>query len=159
MAELPTDTASGQPGLFYCSFRQQGAIVRKGAVMKNAVLTEADLVEKGIALFNEGRYFEAQEAWEVPWLTATVAGEKQFLQGLVMVAGAFHHYLRRECEGAALLVKKGLPLVRSSISTHRDLCLSELAADLEDVLDEFESCSLRVPIDALPKIKRMAVGS
>jgi len=125
--------------------------------MKDDVLTENDLIEKGIALFNQGRYFEAQEAWEVPWLTTTDAGEKRFLQGLVMVAGAFHHYLRRECEGAALLVKKGLPLVRSSISTHPDLCLAELSAALEDVLDEFESCSLRVSIDALPKIARMAV--
>jgi len=118
---------------------------------------ESDLFEKGIALFNEGRYFGAQEAWEVPWLTTTDAGEKRFLQGLVMVAGAFHHYIRRECEEAALLVKKGLPLVRSGIGTHPELCLSELSDALEDVLHEFESCSLRVSIDALPKIARMAV--
>ena len=125
--------------------------------MKNEVRTEIARIDKGITLFNEGRYFGAQEAWAVPWLTTTDAGEKRFLQGLVMVAGAFHHYIRRECEGAALLVKKGLPLVRSGIGTHPELCLSELCAALEDVLDEFESCSLRVSIDALPKIARMAV--
>jgi predicted metal-dependent hydrolase len=116
------------------------------------VLSEKDPIEKGIALFNEGRYVEAGAAWEVPWRATTESGEKQFLEGMIMLAGAFDHYLCRECAAAVTLLEKGLPLVRSGINAHPDLRLSELSGDLEYLRDEFDSCSLRVSPDALPKI-------
>ena len=54
----------------------------------------------------------------------------------------------------ATLKEKGLPLVRSGINTHPNLRLSELSGGLEYLMDEFDSCSLRVSPDALPKIER-----
>jgi len=117
------------------------------------MLSEKDAIEKGITLFNEGRYFEAGAAWEVPWCAATERGEKRFFEGLIMLAGAFDHYLCRECAAAAALLEKGLPFVRSGINTHPNLRLSELAGALEFLMDEFDSCSLRVSPDALPKIE------
>ncbi len=57
-------------------------------------------LERGIELFNEGRFFEAHEAWEILWLNAEEPEDKQFLQGLIMAAGAFIHYAKRECAGS-----------------------------------------------------------
>jgi len=118
------------------------------------VLSDKDPIEKGITLFNEGRYVEAGAAWEVPWCATTDSGEKRFFEGLIMLAGAFDRYLCRECAAAAALLEKGLPLVRSGINTHPSLRLSELSEHLEYLRDEFDSCSLRVSPDALPKIGR-----
>jgi len=46
---------------------------------------------RGIALFNRAEFFEAHEVLEDIWRAAPVE-DKKFLQGLVQVAVAFHHY-------------------------------------------------------------------
>jgi len=46
---------------------------------------------RGIALFNRAEFFQAHEVLEDIWRAAP-AEEKKFLQGLVQVAVAFHHY-------------------------------------------------------------------
>ena len=46
---------------------------------------------RGIALFNRAEFFQAHEVLEDIWRAAPVEGKK-FLQGLVQVAVAFHHY-------------------------------------------------------------------
>lgn len=50
-------------------------------------------LERGVALFNDGRFWEAHEAWEGIWLAAE-GDEKQFLQGLIQLAAAYHHVQR-----------------------------------------------------------------
>jgi len=46
---------------------------------------------RGIALFNRAEFFQAHEVLEDIWRAAPVE-DKKFLQGLVQVAVAFHHY-------------------------------------------------------------------
>ena len=46
---------------------------------------------RGITLFNRAEFFQAHEVLEDIWRAAPVE-EKKFLQGLVQVAVAFHHY-------------------------------------------------------------------
>lgn len=48
-------------------------------------------LSNGIELFNQGKFFDAHEVLEDVWRTAPAA-QKQFFQGLVQVAVAFHHY-------------------------------------------------------------------
>jgi hypothetical protein len=45
----------------------------------------------GISLFNDAKFFDAHEALEDIWRAAPPENKK-FLQGLVQVAVAFHHY-------------------------------------------------------------------
>jgi uncharacterized protein len=45
----------------------------------------------GIALFNQAEFFQAHEVLEDIWRAAPVE-DKKFLQGMVQVAVAFHHY-------------------------------------------------------------------
>jgi hypothetical protein len=48
---------------------------------------------QGIAHFNAHEFWHAHEAWEQLWLPAT-GPEKQFLQGLIQLAAAYHHVKR-----------------------------------------------------------------
>jgi predicted metal-dependent hydrolase len=50
-------------------------------------------LEEGVRLFNERKFWEAHEAWERIWLGAS-GEEKQFLQGLIQLAAAYHHVQR-----------------------------------------------------------------
>lgn len=49
-------------------------------------------------MFNAGEYWEAHEAWEVPWNAAKARGdafEANYVQGLILLAAAIHkrrHY-------------------------------------------------------------------
>jgi predicted metal-dependent hydrolase len=60
----------------------------------------------GIELFNSRKYFECHEALEALWLK-TEGEEKVFLHGLIQIAAAFHHYMRRNAAGARSLLEKG----------------------------------------------------
>lgn len=62
---------------------------------------------EGIRLFNEGLFWEAHEAWEAIWLVAAPP-EKQFVQGLIQVAAAWHHVGRRNRTGATRLASRAL---------------------------------------------------
>jgi uncharacterized protein len=57
----------------------------------------SELME-GARLFNAAEYWEAHEAWEIPWNAAKAAGdtnETNYVQGLILLAAAIHkrrHY-------------------------------------------------------------------
>ena len=119
------------------------------------VATDKDRLEEGIRLFNDGKYFEAHEAWEVPWLCARDEDEKQFYQGLIMAAGAMLHYTRRECTGASALLEKSIPLLQNSVSSYPHLRLLDFIQALEGLKTEFSHCSYRLSDESLPKIGRV----
>jgi predicted metal-dependent hydrolase len=68
--------------------------------------TQGGLFE-GLRCFHSGAFFEAQEHWESVWLAAQEP-EKTFLQGLIQVAAAFHHFQRGNCAGTISLMRSAL---------------------------------------------------
>ncbi len=48
-----------------------------------------EVLERGAALFNQGLYWEAHEAWEELWLELEDE-PKLFVQGLIQVAAGYH---------------------------------------------------------------------
>src|ERR1035437_2906563 len=68
--------------------------------------TQGDLFE-GLRCFHSGAFFEAHEHWESVWLAAQEP-EKTFLQGLIQVAAAFHHFQRGNREGTSSLLRAAL---------------------------------------------------
>ncbi len=58
-------------------------------------------------LFNRGRFWHAHEAWEVVWL-AERGEEREFLQGLIQLAAAYHHLQRGTLRGAVRLFDAAL---------------------------------------------------
>jgi len=61
----------------------------------------------GIAHFNATEFWEAHESWETLWLAAQ-SDVKQFLQGLIQVAAAYHHVKRGTLRGAPRLFEAGM---------------------------------------------------
>jgi predicted metal-dependent hydrolase len=125
--------------------------------MMSTVTHEKNALEKGIELFNDGKYFEAHEAWEGAWLNAREEEEMQFYQGLIMAAGAFLHYSRRECTGANALLLKSIPMIQAGISLHPRLRLPEFIQSLDGLKTEFGHCSYRLSDVPLPRIGRVYV--
>lgn len=56
--------------------------------------------QKGALLFNEGRFFEAHEAWELLWRWTPAGPEREVYHGLIQLAAACHHLARGEVKGA-----------------------------------------------------------
>ncbi len=118
-----------------------------------ATVTEYEkCLEEGITLFNEGKFFEAHEAWEPLWLCAEAPREKQFLQGLIMIAGAFHHYVRRECTGASALLEKSRKALEDSVNDHPEIRLPDFLSEVDRIRTSFDRCVYEVPVECLPKI-------
>ena len=66
-----------------------------------------DDLARGIGLFNQGHFFEAHEVLEDVWRAAPV-NEKKFLQGIVQLAVAFHHYSTGNRVGMCSVMERGL---------------------------------------------------
>jgi hypothetical protein len=79
----------------------------------------------GIEEFNSERFFEAHEAWEHVWL-GSAGDEKRFLQGIIQIAAAFHHYQRDNWTGACSLLKAGLGRLRDAPATLGAIALEPL---------------------------------
>ena len=100
--------------------------------------------ERGLELIEEGDYFRAHEALEEAWRAAEPS-ERDFFQGLVHAAVAWHHArvtgrplaCERQLEKAARRLRPYLP-------AHR-------ALDVAALLDEIERARRTVP--ALPTLR------
>ena len=84
---------------------------------------------KGLEAFNTGRFYEAHELWEEVWLE-TPNPDKKFLQGLIQVAAAFHHFSRANLRGTRNLLRAGLLKLNCFPEVHGGL---EIAALCEAV--------------------------
>lgn len=67
------------------------------------------VVVAGARLFDEGRFFDAHEAWEEHWLVEVDPTRRLLLQGLIQIAAGFHKLLVVNApESAARLLGRGL---------------------------------------------------
>jgi hypothetical protein len=94
---------------------------------------QRDLLHKGVALFNGLRYWHAHEAWETLWRAADEE-ERDFYQGLIMVAAGLLHLQRRNPRGARNKLAEGLAKLRKYEPAHRGLVLTELVARCDLIL-------------------------
>jgi uncharacterized protein len=81
--------------------------------------------QRGISHFNAQEFFEAHEVWEEIWLVE-VEPEKTFLQGIIQIAAAFHHYCRGNTDGTESLLAAGIVKLSRFPKIHRGLNIEEL---------------------------------
>src|ERR1700683_2432888 len=81
--------------------------------------------QRGILHFNAQEFFEAHEVWEEVWLVE-VEPEKTFLQGIIQIAAAFHHYCRGNTDGTESLLAAGIVKLSRFPKVHRGLAIEEL---------------------------------
>ena len=61
---------------------------------------ELDLLEQGVKLFNQGRFWEAHEAWEEVWRRRP-EDSRIFFQGIIQAAAGFHRLFEKPHAGGA----------------------------------------------------------
>lgn len=113
--------------------------------------TEREALRSGITLFNKGRYFEAHEEWEEEWRLMPEGDERELFRGLIMAAGAFVHYLRRECAGSRTLLEQSVGVLKNA-GRGTDKALRQFVEELERVYPSIAGCSFTLAPEALPRI-------
>ena len=109
---------------------------------------------QGIAQFNRGEFFNAHETWEEIWLTAPEP-DKTFLQGIIQVAAAFHHFQRDNRAGAESLLRTGFEKIGPFPDDYRGLRLAQLRAAIQEWLAALSSEGSPTP-SPFPRIERTA---
>jgi predicted metal-dependent hydrolase len=94
---------------------------------------EHELLHRGVALFNGLRYWHAHEAWETLWRAASEQ-DRDFYQGLIMVAAGLLHLQRRNARGARNKLSEGLAKLRRYEPAHRGLVVDELVGKCQLIL-------------------------
>lgn len=80
---------------------------------------------RGLLHFNAQEFFESHEVWEEIWLVEPEP-EKTFLQGIIQIAAAFHHYCRDNADGAESLLAAGIVKLSRFPANHRGLAIGDL---------------------------------
>ena len=96
------------------------------------------LFREGVALFNGSRYWHAHEVWETLWRAAPDE-ERDFYQGLIMVAAGLLHLQRRNARGARNKLGEGLARLRPFMPVHRGVAIGELVGKVAEVLKDLDS--------------------
>ncbi len=104
------------------------------------LLTEEEVAERrhillrGIEQYNDGYFFEAHETWEELWLQ-TPWPIRHFLQGIIQVAAAFVHLVRREYPGTVRLLEAALQKLEAAPPDLLGIDVARLVAESRRALD------------------------
>lgn len=109
------------------------------------------LYQEGLKAFNSNRFFEAHEHWEDVW-RETLDPDKRFLQGLIQVAAAFHHYSRANLLGTRKLLQAGLLKLDDFPEVHGGLEIELLRRAVREWLAAMAGGEVPEEMDP-PKIK------
>jgi uncharacterized protein len=111
-------------------------------------------LERGIELFNEGRYWDAHEAWEEAWMPDRHGPDRGFYKGLIQIAAGNFHYQRRNRRGARNKWRSGTDYLRPYLPSHHRLRLSPLVARVDELLLTLEGSPDWPDGLVLPRIER-----
>jgi uncharacterized protein len=103
-----------------------------------------DALGRGLALIRSGEYFAAHEELEDAWRAAE-AGERDFLQGLVHVAVAWHQAGRGNRVGCERQLEKARRRLGAYAPSHRGVDVGALLPQLEHASQLAASGSLALP--------------
>lgn len=91
--------------------------------------TDERLAE-GVKLFNEGEFFACHDVLEDLW-TEQVCPERTFLQGLIQLAVALHHFEEGNLGGAVRLYRSSMVMLEEYCPVFSGILVSQLVADTE----------------------------
>lgn len=89
---------------------------------------EAEFSE-GVALFNQERFYECHDAIEEIWLQES-SDQRQFLQGLIQAAVAFHHYQQGKWGAARSMLRLSIEKLEDCPESLRGVAVSPLRIEL-----------------------------
>jgi len=95
-------------------------------------------LQRGVALFNQGRYWDAHEAWEEAWMPDRRGPDGGFYKGLIQVAAGCLHYGRRNRRGAVNKWRGGADYLRPYLPGHQGIALAPLVDRVDGYLRAME---------------------
>jgi predicted metal-dependent hydrolase len=100
-------------------------------------------LREGINLFNQSRFFEAHETWEMLYQTAEI-NDKPFLEGLIQLSAACRLIEDfGEIKGPIKLIYQALIRFENYPSTYLDIKVSDLSAAMQAWAKELEASGVR----------------
>ena len=109
---------------------------------------DSDQYLRGISLFNNAKFFDAHEALEDIWRAAPPENKK-FLQGMVQVAVAFHHYSTGNRVGMRSVLERA---IRNLAEPSGNFGHIQLTALLQSLGQWREALDHDAPLPPLPRI-------
>ena len=106
---------------------------------------------RGLEEFNRCEFYETHETLEAIWLKAPEP-EKTFLQGIIQVASAFHHYGQGNRAGAESLLRRGLEKLDRFPAEYGETDLRRLREQVRWWLEEIVA-GRKPSCEQLPRIK------
>ncbi len=100
---------------------------------------------KGIEHYNNEDFFEAHEEWEALWHDTRGSG-RDFIQGLIQVTSAYHHFHNGNLRGARILFDSGKELLAPYGDAYEGLPLNEWWAAVFRTIQPLTN----VPLEKLP---------
>lgn len=117
-------------------------------VENNAALAE------WLRLLNEGRYFEAHEVLETPWLQA-VEPQRSFLKGLIHVAVALLHYQRGNAHGARVKARSARRYLEPFVPAYAGIAVDDLLRQLAEQVSPLETLPRGAALPPPPRALRV----
>ena len=111
-----------------------------------------EALERGLAHFNAGRYFQAHEAWEEGWHPSPEP-ERDFWQGLTQVAVGLTHRQRGNAHGAETLLQRGAAKLRTYGDRYMGIPVQDVAHLAEKIAERVARDGTTAPIE-VPHIER-----
>ncbi len=109
--------------------------------MKQLDWTSGELAE-GLRCYRAESFFAAHEHWEVVWLELQEP-EKTFLQGVIQVSAALHHFQQGNLEGTASLLRAALRRLDPHSPKFGGISVSPLCEEIREWLKALEDRSSR----------------
>jgi predicted metal-dependent hydrolase len=104
----------------------------------------AEAFEAGARLFDDGRHWDAHEAWEERWRIETDAAPRLFLQALIQLAAAFYKSrVIGDAAAAARLLDKARAKL-AVVASDPSWSSTEIGVDLDTLRALIEACSGQV---------------
>jgi predicted metal-dependent hydrolase len=110
---------------------------------------------RGITLFNQAEFFDAHEALEDIWRAAPPENKK-FLQGLIQVAVAFHHYSTGNRVGMRSVLERAIKNLSAPAGSFGKIQLTPLLQSLGQWREALDN---KTALPALPRIGLLKADS
>jgi len=89
-----------------------------------------DHLRAGIAVYNEGRYHAAHDAWEEYWLDLDSGDDERFLHGLIQFTAVVHHASEENWSGAQGLAESAAKYLDGLPDPYHGVALDEVRSFL-----------------------------
>jgi hypothetical protein len=96
-------------------------------------MEKEEAIEKGRDYFNDERFWECHETLEGVW-KKTYEGEKDLIQGIILVAAAFVHYQKNENEICLSILKRAMEKIGSSSEKYHKIDVDVLRNKVSEII-------------------------